>query len=188
MYSDITTSENRLKAKRAYQRYLRKVLKATTKIYHQLHENDRAEALKAVYNINSIRHRLHEKAVELGYVKKCTDSMAVCKWQCCRWHFPKDLNHLDLFLTVCGISSEEQQTLEDRLAFDNGKYECPVLHEKGCSLSFDSRPLACSNAYPCFLGDPYHEFLEKQRNEIDVQLIVLKEILQKGRATLSGRR
>jgi len=188
MYGDITPSEKRLKAKRDYQKYLRKVLKAATKTYHQLHANDRADVLKTVYNINSIRHQLHEKAVELGYVKKCTDSMAVCKWHCCKWHFPKNLNHVDLVMTACSISSEEQRALEDQLAFDNGKYECPLLGEKGCSLSFDSRPLVCSNAYPCFLGDPYHGFLEKQRNGINIQLTLLKEILQKGRATLSEGR
>ena len=182
MYSYVTTSENRLKAKRHYQKYLRKVLNAATSIYNQLNENDRAEALKAVYKINSIRHRLHEKAMELGYVKKCIDSMPVCKWQCCKWHFPKNLNYLDLFITVCSISSEELKALEDQIVFDNGKYECPVLRENGCSLSFDSKPLACSNAYPCFLGDAYYEFVQKQSKEINIQHTLLKEIFQKSGA------
>lgn len=185
MNPDITAPENRLRAKRDYQRYLRKVLNAVTSTYNQLNENDRAMALKAVYKINSIRHQLHEKAMELGYVKKCIDSMPVCKGQCCKWHFPKNLNYLDLFITLCSISSEEQKALEDQIAFDNWKYECPVLRENGCSLSFDSRPLVCSNAYPCFLGDSYYELLEKKRKEIDIQHMLLKEILQKSGGALS---
>ena len=184
MYSDITTPENRLRAKRDYQKYLRRVLNAAASMYNQLNENERAKALKAVCKINSIRHQLYEKAMELGYVKRCIDAMPVCKGQCCKWHFPKRLNYLDLFITICSISSEEQKALEDQIAFDNGKYQCPLLCENGCSLSFGSRPLACSNAYPCFLGDSYYEFLENQRKEMNIQHMLLEEVLRKSRGAL----
>ena len=156
----------------------RKVLNVATGIYNQLNENDRAIALKAVNKINSIRHQIYEKAMELGYVNKCIDSIAVCKGECCKRHFPKNLNYVEMFITVCSISSEEHKALKDQLAFNNGKNECPVLRENGCLLSFNSRPLECSNAYPCFAGESYHEFLEKQRKAINVQHILLKEILQ----------
>jgi len=185
MTLEIPPAENWFKAKRHDQKYLRKALNTATSLYHQLHENDRARALKAVNRINSIRHQLHEKATELGYVQKCIESMPVCKGLCCKWHFPKNLNCLDLFVTVCSISSREQKALEAQIASDNGRYECPVLGENGCVLPFHSRPLACSNAYPCFLGDSYYEFLTKKRKEIHIQHTLLKGILQKSGGALN---
>ena len=54
-----------------YQKYLCEVLKAAIDMYHQLNENDRAKALKAVNEINRIGHQIYEKAMGFGYVKKC---------------------------------------------------------------------------------------------------------------------
>jgi len=178
MYSDITTPENKIKAKKDYQKYLCEVLKAAICEYNQLNENDRGKALKAINEINRIRHQIYAKAMRFGYVKKCRDSIPVCKGECCKWHFPKNLSYLDLFIIVCSISTEEQKALKDQIAFDNGKYQCPILRENGCLLPFDIRPLACSNAYPCFAGGSFYDFLSKQRKEIDVQYIFLKEVFE----------
>jgi len=179
MYFNITTPENQLKAKKEYQKYLCGVLNAAISIYNQLNENDMAYALKAVNKINGIRYQVYEKAAELGYVKKCITSIPVCKGECCKWHFPKNLGFPDLFIMVYGTSSKELTALEDQIIFDNGKYQCPVLRENGCLLSFDSRPLACSNAYPCFSGELYHNYLQRKRKEIDVQYIFLNKVFQK---------
>lgn len=179
MYFNITTPENQIKAKKEYQKYLCGVLNAAISIYNQLNENDMAFALKAVNKINGIRYQIYEKAMELGYVKKCINSISVCKGECCKWHFPKNLSLPDLFITVCGSSSKELTALEDQIIFDNGKYQCPVLSENGCLLSFYSRPLACSNAYPCFSGELYHNYLERKRKEIDAQYIFLNKVFQK---------
>jgi len=179
MHFNITTPENRLKAKKAYQKYLCGVLNKAIRIYHQLNENDMAFALTAVNKINEIRYQIYEKAMELGYVKKCINSISVCKGECCKWHFPKNLSFPDLFTTVCGSSSKELTALEDQIIFDNGNYQCPVLRENGCLLSFDNRPLVCSNAYPCFSGELYHNYLQGKRKEIDAQYIFLNNIFQK---------
>ena len=179
MYPDLITPENRIKAKKNYQKHLCDVLKATICIYHQLQEDDRSKALKAVSEINSIRQRIYEKAIRFGYVTKCRDAIGVCKGECCKWHFPKNLSYPDLFIIVCSISAEEQKILRDLIVFENGKYQCPILRENGCSLSFDNRPLACSNAYPCFAGGSFYDFLTKQRKEIDEHYILLKEIFEK---------
>jgi hypothetical protein len=179
MYFDITTPENQLRAKKAHQKHLCDVLTAAISIYNRLDENDMSFALKAVTKINRIRYQVYEKAMELGYVKKCITSISVCKGECCKWHFPKKLRFPDFFITVCGSSSKELTALKDQILFDNGKYQCPVLRENGCLLSFDSRPLACSNAYPCFSGELYHNFLERKRKEVDAQYLLLNEIYQK---------
>ncbi|MDY6953604.1 MAG: hypothetical protein SWE60_19005 [Thermodesulfobacteriota bacterium] len=182
MQSDRTTSEKRLKAKNDYQRYLGAVLKAASGTYDHLDEKERAAAVKAVYRINRIRHGLYEKAVELGYVKRCIEAMPGCRWQCCKWHFPKSLGEVDLFMMVCSLGSEERKALEEKLALDTGTYECPFLAKKGCLLPFDRRPLACANAYPCFLGEPYYRFLQKQRHALSLQLMWLSEMLARSGA------
>jgi len=89
MDSDITTPENKIKAKKDYQKYLCEVLKAAICEYNQLNENDRGKALKAINEINRIRHQIYAKAMRFGYVKKCKDSISICKGGCCKWHFPK---------------------------------------------------------------------------------------------------
>ena len=179
MYFDITTPEKQLKAKKEYQKHLCNVLNAAISIYNQLNKNDMAFALKAINKINTIRYQVYGKAMELGYVNKCINSISVCKGECCKWHFPKKLGLPDLFITVCGSSSTELAVLEDQIIFDNGKYQCPVLRGNGCLLSFDNRPLVCSNAYPCFSGELYHNYLKKKKKEIDAQYILLNEVLQK---------
>lgn len=179
MYSDITTPENRIKAKKDYQKHLCDVLEAAIYIYHELHEDDRRKALNAVNEINRIRHRIYEKAARFGYVTKCRDTISFCKGECCKWHFPKKLSYTDLFIIVCSLSAEEQSALKDQIVFDNGNYQCPILRENGCSLSFDSRPLVCSNAYPCFAGGSFYDFLSKQRKGMDIQYIFLKEVFDK---------
>jgi hypothetical protein len=179
MHSDITTLENQLKVMRDYQKLLCGELKAAIYICNQLNEKDRAKALGVVNEVNHIRHQIYEKALGFGYVKQCIDSIPTCKGECCKWHFPKNLSRLDLFITICSITVAEQTALADQLALHNGKYQCPVHRKNGCLLSFDSRPLVCSNAYPCFAGASYHKLLKKQRKKINVQYALLKEILQK---------
>jgi len=178
MYSDITTLENRSKVMRDYRKLLCGELKAAIYIYKRLDEKDRTRALGAINEVNHIRHQIYEKAQRLGYAQQCIDSIPVCKGSCCKWHFPKSLGLLELFITVCSISIEAQAALARQLALNSGKYQCPVLRNSGCLLSFDSRPLVCSNAYPCFAGASYHEFLKKQQKKIHVQHVLLKEILQ----------
>jgi len=177
MRNDITTLENRLKAMTDYRKLLVGELQAAIHIYDQLNEKEKAGALVAVSEVKRIRHGIYKKAAGLGYVERCMDSIPVCKGECCKWHFPKKLDLPDLFITVCSITTGEQTALADQLALNNGKYQCPLLRENGCLLSFDSRPLVCSIAYPCFAGASYHEFLKKQQKKINVQHVLLKEIL-----------
>jgi hypothetical protein len=181
MHSDITTLESQLKVIKDYRKLLCRELKAAIRIFNQLNKKERAKAFGVVNEVNHIRRQIYEKALGCGYVKQCIDSISVCKGECCKWHFPKNLNRLDLFITLCSITVAEQNALADQLALNNGKYQCPVLRKNGCLLSFDNRPLICSNAYPCFAGASYHEFLKKQRKKINIRHVLLKEILWKER-------
>jgi hypothetical protein len=179
MYFDITTPESRLRAKKAYGRYLYEVLNAAIDIHHRLDETDKNFALKTVVAINRIRYQIYEKAMELGYVKNCIHAISLCKGECCKWHFPQKLELTDLFITVCDSGSKELGTLKDQLISDNGKYQCPLLRENGCLLPFDTRPLSCSNAYPCFSGELYNRYLKKKEKHINAQRVLLYEIFQK---------
>jgi hypothetical protein len=176
MYSDTITLEKQLEAKKDYHKHLHGELKTALGIYNRLNETSRTKALRTVNRINRIRHQIFKKAKELGYVEKCIDAIPVCKGDCCKWHFPKNLTYLDLFITVCGSPAEEQTALEKQIAFSGGRNQCPLLLESGCFLSFGSRPLVCSNAYPCFAGESYHRFLDNQKIEINTQYMVLREL------------
>ena len=178
MYSDTTTLEKQLEAKKDYHKHLHGELKTAIDIHNRLNENDRTKALETVNRINRIRYQIYKKAKELEYVEKCLDAIPVCKGECCKWHFPKNLTYLDLFITACCISTEEQTALKKQIAFNKGGNQCPLLLESGCFLSFGSRPLVCSNAYPCFAGKSYHRFLDNQKKELNAQYTVLRELTQ----------
>ena len=149
--------------------------------YQNLSKKGMGDAELQVKEIIVLKYQMETIADQKGYSQACKASIPKCRGECCKWHFPKNLNRLDLFITLCSITVAEQNALADQLALNNGKYQCPVLRKNGCLLSFDNRPLSCSNAYPCFAGASYHEFLKKQRKKINIRHVLLKEILQKER-------
>ena len=141
--------------------------------YARLDAGAREQALRTVKRLNRVRHRIYEKAKQLGYVENCLAGIPICRGECCKWHFPRNLTYLDLFVTIGSISPSEQTALRERIALEAGQNRCPLLLKSGCVLSFDSRPLVCSNAYPCFAGDVYHAFLHEQQTEIDAHYAAL---------------
>ncbi|MEZ4524791.1 MAG: hypothetical protein R2941_02575 [Desulfobacterales bacterium] len=145
-----------------------------------LHENltgsEKCRAQAAVEAINRIRDILHRKADELGYVSACVRSIPACRGECCKWHFPQNLDCTDFFVMLSAIPQEEHASLEKRLSKESRMHQCPFLDPHGCIFSFSARPLVCSNAWPCFMGDEYHAFLEAQRRNISAQYAVLKEL------------
>jgi hypothetical protein len=178
MYFDITTPEKQREADREYRKYLLIELDMTLGMEALLRGNERLRAQAAVKTVNDVRARLYQKAGELGYVDACVRSIPDCKGDCCKWHFPKNLTCIDLFITICGISPEERSALGDRLDSGRGRYECPFLNPDGCLFSFETRPMVCSNAYPCFAGDTYHHFLEHQRKVLEVPYRLLNDLCQ----------
>jgi len=178
MYFDLTTPADRLETMRAYQKHLLSALRVAKGVHSRLDKNNRALVLKTIEAINNIRHQVYEKAKVLGFVNQCTDALVVCRGECCSWHFPKNLGYLESFVIVCSTSSVQQSALEDQIYSHNWQYQCPVRREDGCLLSFNSRPLTCAMAYPCFAGDAYHQFLEEKKKEVDVYYRILKKLFQ----------
>jgi len=76
----------------------------------------------------------------------------------------EELGWIDFFIIICGLSQKEQTRLTDQiLDLNNNIYQCPLLIKNGCFLEFNSRPAVCTNAYPCFAGQLYREFLENKK-------------------------
>ncbi len=176
MYFDISTPEKQREAVRAYRQHLLTELNAAIRMDENLIGHEKMQAVAAVDAISRMRHRLYQKAHELGYPAACAKSIPDCKGECCKWHFPANLDSVDLFICISSLSLEKRKSLQSRLALDADHYQCPFLDPYGCIFSFDSRPVACSNAWPCFMSDSYHSFMEKERKEIKKYYCILKEL------------
>ncbi len=116
-----------------------------------------------IKEIITLKYQMETIAVQRGYSQACKTSIPVCKGDCCKWHFPKNLNHID-FLIAIFYMSEKQQTKFEQLILNNKKNQCPVLLKTGCFLPFEHRPVLCTNAYPCFADKSY--WIEKEGKNI----------------------
>ena len=68
-----------------------------------------------------------------------------------------------------------------KLIFNNKKNQCPILLKSGCFLSFEQRPIICTNAYPCFADRSY--WVEKEKVNVffkkaidELETIIMREI------------
>ncbi len=116
-----------------------------------------------IKKIISLKHQMETIATQKGYSNACTSSIPICKGDCCKWHFPKNLNYLDFFISIFFMPTDQVEEFA-KLIFNNSKNQCPILLKSGCFLSFEQRPIACTNAYPCFADRSY--WLEKEKKNI----------------------
>jgi hypothetical protein len=79
---------------------------------------------------------------------------------------------------ILDLTGQEQDCLEERLAvhYRNERYQCPFLLDRGCLFPFNTRPLVCASAYPCFAGDWYHRFLASKQGEIKTLYSLLQAV------------
>ncbi len=141
--------------------------------------NENSRALKHIEELKRVKAEIEDRARGLGYARACKESIPVCKGACCKWHFPKDLNFVDFLAAVHGLPPEARKKLADKLQdFHDEIYQCPLLMEDGCILSFDHRPIACTIAYPCAMGQSYWAFLQEKRAWIKKIYLALAEITQ----------
>ncbi|MGE0086952.1 MAG: hypothetical protein AB7S75_21315 [Desulfococcaceae bacterium] len=178
MYFDIKTPEKQEQAARAYRQYLLTELNAAIRMDKLLNCHERQQAGEAVDAISRIRHSLYQKAEQMGYAAACAKSIPDCRGECCKWHFPANLDCIDLFICIFPLSPEKHKALQERLSLDDNRYQCPFLNPDGCIFSFDSRPLVCAIAWPCFMSDSYHAFMEKELKKIKEYYRILKDLSQ----------
>ncbi len=120
-------------------------------------------AASHIKKIQSLKYQMEAIATQIGYSQACKASIPICKGDCCKWHFPKHLNHIDFFIAIFHMSEYQQEKFA-QLIFNNEKNQCPVLLKTGCFLSFEQRPVLCTNAYPCFADRSY--WIEKEKKNI----------------------
>ena len=168
-----------MKNSAAYREYLREEMEAAIRIRAGLDEDDRKKALSAVDAIGRVRERVDRFAKSSGYAAGCADYISECKGFCCRWHYPEKLDRRDMFVAVCTAGRETIERLRQYLTTEKGPRQCPMLRPDGCALPFESRPLVCSNAYPCFAGQKYHDYLQSMKEEIQERFAELGEVLDK---------
>jgi len=116
-----------------------------------------------VKEIIALKYQMETIAALKGYSQACKASIPTCRGECCKWHFPKNLTQIDFFIAIL-FMPEEQRTALAKLICSNKKNQCPVLLKTGCFLSFEQRPVLCTNAYPCFNDRSY--WIEKEKKNI----------------------
>lgn len=116
-----------------------------------------------IKRIISLKYQMETIATQKGYSIACTSSIPICKGDCCKWHFPKNLNYLDFFISIFFMPADQVEKFT-KLIFNNSRNQCPILLKSGCFLSFEQRPITCTNAYPCFADRSY--WVEKEKKNV----------------------
>jgi hypothetical protein len=122
-----------------------------------------------VKEIITLKYQMETIATQKGYSQACKASIITCKGECCKWHFPRNLTHIDFFIAIF-FMLEKQQTELAKLICNNKKNYCPILLKTGCFLSFEQRPVLCTNAYPCFNDRSY--WIEKEKTNIRFKSVI----------------
>lgn len=116
-----------------------------------------------IQKIISTKVQLERIARQKGYSDACKSSIPICRGGCCKWHFPRNLTHVDFFIAIFFMSKEKKDSFAGKILDTKGRY-CPVLLDTGCFLTFEERPIACTNAYPCYMDRSY--WMEKEKKNI----------------------
>ena len=132
-------------------------------LFRSLNAADIAMAKPTIDKILRLKIEIENHAETFGYPNCCRKSIADCRGNCCRWHFPRNLDVVDFFLSIWGLGSKRRQDLI--LLFKNrgdNIYYCPLLQADGCFFSFNDRPIQCTMAYPCFAQTDYRTYTSHQ--------------------------
>lgn len=131
--------------------------------FNRLSQDQKHLAGYQINKIISLKYQIEAIARQKGYSNACTSSIPICKGDCCKWHFPKNLSYLDFFISIFSMTADQVEKFQ-KLIFNNKKNQCPILLTSGCFLSFEQRPIICTNAYPCFADRSYWVEKEKINN------------------------
>ncbi len=129
--------------------------------FRRLSEKELQTVEAKVKEIISLKYQMESIANQKGYSDNCKTSIPICKGECCKWQYPKNLTHIDFFISIFNLS-EKQQTALVKLILTTKNDYCPILTQTGCFLSFEQRPIPCTNAYPCFNDRSYWHEKEKK--------------------------
>jgi hypothetical protein len=175
---DIATRQSRRASIGAYRGFLLTELAVVQTFQRDMAPADRNKVQGTARALTRIRMAIHAEAMALGYSQRCQAAIPHCRGECCRWHFPKNLDRLDLLLMVTDLSTEGFDALEQQLRRAADNYQCPLLQTDGCLLALKTRPLVCASAYPCFAADRYHRFLKDQQRAIETHYHMLQGLVK----------
>jgi len=155
-------------------------LATAVKVRANMGPADAAAADQLVADLGGVKRQIEERAAALGYAGRCRRAIPVCRGECCRWHFPRTIDRVDLFIAVAGLSSDEMTAVvaQVRSAADR-PYQCPLLRADGCIFAFEKRPVVCTSAYPCVAGSDYWRYKETFRREIDTIRAALGRLMER---------
>jgi len=154
-------------------------LQLAVKSSETMHEEDRKLAGQYVRRLIRIKHELEALAIQRGFSQACKDAITTCRGECCRYHFPRILIPAEFFAAIYQMSPERQAALSE-LVLKNVKNRCPMLLKTGCFLSFEERPVTCTNAYPCFADRAYWVEKEKKREQMEAAFTSLSTMISNG--------
>ncbi len=72
--------------------------------FNNFSQKERDIAESHINEIQLLKYQMETIATQRGYSQACKTSIPVCKGDCCKWHFPKKLNHIDFFIAIFHMS------------------------------------------------------------------------------------
>jgi hypothetical protein len=152
-------SENRRLRMEILQETMRCHLVQALKGIKDLDPATELEVAPLVEDLFLIKMDIEARALALGYPLRCKEHSPICRGQCCKWHFPENLDAVDFFLALRAMDSFRRSELLSLLQQKvKGLHQCPLLKDDGCFFNFKQRPMVCATAYPCFLNTAYWRF------------------------------
>ncbi len=143
-------------------------LATALRVCENMGPGDAAEAEQLIAALGAIKRQVEDRAALLGYSERCRQAIAVCRGECCRWHFPKTINRIDFLIAVFGMTDTEKEAVVKQVQpVESPAYRCPLLCDDGCIFSFANRPVVCTNAFPCMAGADFWQYKERFREDID---------------------
>ena len=174
----LKTRKGQLEAAGLVRAAMEKAYQTAVYAYRKQSEVDKTLSLAQIRVLSHIKHRIELKARLMGHSKACREAIGVCKGECCRWHFPKNLTAVDFFISLHYLSPAQQIKLTRLLRpSEDIRYQCPILNSDGCFFHFEARPMVCTAAYPCFARQPYWEYYTKQQQEVFPARQVLENLI-----------
>lgn len=132
----------------------------------------------------AIKKETEKMAIAFGYAQACRTSIPVCNGGCCRHHFPKTFSDAELLAVLGGLTLVERERLSQQILRGSSKdKQCMLLTTDGCFLPFKSRPMVCTNAYPCFVSKEYWKHKEVGNRKAKPIFQALKNLILQGGIT-----
>lgn len=66
----------------------------------ELSEKSKIDLETWIKEIISLKYQMEILADQKGYSLNCKESIPICKGECCKWHYPRNLTHVDFLIAL----------------------------------------------------------------------------------------